>query len=150
MGEMHSQTHQVAVRTECWEVMAVKGLCSVLAIQQKPKKCQLLLFRTVMEKREVKRSPVGPFLQSLVSQGEVWTSSMDITRSVRDAGSQAPLYLQVQELHLEDSGDAHYQWSSTKHHIFPAHQNHLNTSKIPMPGAHPRDSRVISLGCGPA
>ena len=75
---------------------------------------------------------------------------MDITRSVRDAGSQAPSYLQVQELHLEDSGDAHYLWSSTKHHIFPAHQNHLNTSKIPMPGAHPRDSRVISLGCGPA
>lgn len=63
-------------------MMAVKGLHSVPGTEQKPKKCQLLLFRMAMEGREVKWSPAGPFLQGLTPQGEVWTSSMDTTGSL--------------------------------------------------------------------
>lgn len=48
--------------------------------EHKAKKCQLLLLRRMaMERREAKRSPVGPFLQGPAPQGEAWTSSMDTT-----------------------------------------------------------------------
>lgn len=80
MGVMYSQAHQVAGRTERWQVMAVKGLRFMPGTEHKAKKCQLLLLcRMAMERREAKRSPVGPFLQGPAPQGEAWTSSMDTT-----------------------------------------------------------------------
>nr|KAF6285936.1 hypothetical protein mMyoMyo1_009495 [Myotis myotis] len=133
--------------------MAVKGLHPELGIE-KSKKCQLLLFRTVMEGREVVVSSVAfsPGAQGLSPQSVAPDQQCGrCGEPVRNAGSQAAPHTPPEGSGdaLQDPGEAHYH-RKAKRRIFPAQQDHLGAFKSYGAWVPSQRPRVIGLRCGRA